>query len=234
MEYKFFTGIGTRELNEDVILIEDISQSATLFLVVDGMGGYQKGEIAAKIISENIATHLRSISKFDNQGIENACKKANLAIKQFNTENAITSGATVGGILLSEKRAISFWIGDVKIYHFKDGKLAWQSKSHTLLNEMLETDAIRSPEMHKRYSHIVTRSIAGKRENSKPEFFEIENLTGNSSFIICSDGVHNTMTAEHLLLLFSVRNGLSDVENYLKEHAKDNYSLVFLNNIKWK
>lgn len=226
MEYKFFTGIGSRELNEDVILIENINQTATLFLVVDGMGGYQKGEIAAKIISENIATHLRSISEFDSQGIENAFKKANLAIKQFNTENAITSGATVGGILRTENKAISFWIGDVKIYHFKNGKLDWQSKSHTLINEMLESDAVRSPEIQERYSHIVTRSIAGKRENSKPEFFEIENFSENSSYIICSDGVHNTMTVEHLLLLLGDQNGLSNVESYLKEHAKDNYSLI--------
>ncbi|ATA69195.1 hypothetical protein CGC48_11540 [Capnocytophaga cynodegmi] len=228
MEYKFFTGIGTRELNEDVILIEDINQTATLFLVVDGMGGYQKGEIAAKIISENIATHLRSISEFDSQGIENAFRKANLAIKQFNIENAITSGATVGGILLTEDKAISFWIGDVKICHFKEGKLNWQSRSHTLLNEMLETDAIRSPEIHKRYSHIVTRSIAGKRENSKPEFFEIENFSENSSFIICTDGVHNIMTPDHLLLLLGEQNGLLNVENYLKEFARDNYSLILV------
>lgn len=229
MEYNYLTGIGKRELNEDVVLIEEINQNTTLFLVVDGMGGYQKGEMAAKIISENLATHLHSLSGFQSQDIENAFKKANLAIKQYNTENKINSGATVGGILITENKIFAFWVGDVKIYHIKDGKLNWESKSHTLLNEMLETEAVRSPEIHKRYGHIVTRSISGKRENSNPELFEIENFSNNSSFIICSDGVHNTMTAEHLSLLLHNKKGLGDIENYLKEHAVDNFSLILMN-----
>ena len=108
MDYNYLTGIGKRELNEDVVLIEEINQSTNLFLVVDGMGGYQKGEMAAKIISENFATHLHSLSGFQSQDIENAFKKANLAIKQYNSENKIISGATVGGILITENKIFVF------------------------------------------------------------------------------------------------------------------------------
>ena len=99
MKHLSLTGIGTREKNEDVILIEEFDQNSILYLVVDGMGGYQKGEIAAKLVSENIATHLRSVAELNKQAILNAFKKANLSIKQFNDENDIKSGATVGGLL---------------------------------------------------------------------------------------------------------------------------------------
>ena len=44
MDYNYLTGIGKRELNEDVVLIEEINQSTNLFLVVDGMGGYRDWE----------------------------------------------------------------------------------------------------------------------------------------------------------------------------------------------
>ncbi|QNS40322.1 protein serine/threonine phosphatase 2C family protein [Chryseobacterium manosquense] len=220
------TGIGTRENNEDVILIEEFNQNSILYLVVDGMGGYQKGEIAAKLVSENIATHLRSVVELNKQAILNAFKKANLSIKQFNDENEIKSGATVGGVLIFDEIAYCFWIGDVKIFYLKKEKLAWESTSHSFINEMFEEDLRKSTEIQKKYGHIVTRSISGKREKSAPDIFEIESFSKGDSFVICSDGVHNVMTLEHLKLLFSEVNGMEKIEEYLAEYAVDNFSLI--------
>ena len=176
MKYQSFTGIGKRENNEDVILIEKFSQEVELYLVVDGMGGYEKGEVSARLVAENISTHLRTVEIINKTEINNAIKKANLAVKQFNESNKIASGATVAGIVFKLDIALCFWLGDVQIYHFLNGNLDWQSKGHTLLNEFLETDANRSPEMQKRYGHIVTKSVAGKREKSTPEILEIKNI----------------------------------------------------------
>lgn len=126
--------------------------------------------------------------------------------------------------------ALCFWLGDVQIYHFLNENLDWQSKGHTLLNEFLETDANRSPEMQKRYGHIVTKSVAGKREKSTPEILEIKNISEKDSFVLCSDGVHNTLTVDHLRLLLSENDNLTQIQEYLKIHADDNYSLILVNN----
>jgi protein phosphatase len=229
MKHLSLTGIGTREKNEDVILIEEFDQNSILYLVVDGMGGYQKGEIAAKLVSENIATHLRSVAELNKQAILNAFKKANLSIKQFNDENDIKSGATVGGLLIVGEITYCFWVGDVKIYYLKNEKLDWESTSHSFLNEMFEEDLRKSTEIQKKYGHIVTRSISGKREKSTPDIFEIEDFSKDDSFIICSDGVHNVMTLELLRLLLSEENGKEKIEEYLGEHAVDNFSLININ-----
>ncbi len=228
MKHLSLTGIGTREKNEDVILIEEFDQDSILYLVVDGMGGYQKGEIAAKLISENIATHLRSVADLNRQAVLNAFKKANLSIKHFNNENEIKSGATVGGVLIVGEIAYSFWLGDVKIFYLKKEKLIWESTSHSFVNEMFEQDLRKTTEIKKKYGHIVTRSISGKREKSTPEIFEIENLSKDDSFIICSDGVHNVMTLEHLRLLLSEENGLEKINVYLSDHARDNFSFIYV------
>lgn len=228
MEHFSLTGIGTREKNEDVILIEEFDQDRILYLVVDGMGGYQKGEIAAKLVSENIATHLRSVADLSKQSVLNAFKKANLSIKLFNHENEIKSGATVGGVLIVDEIAYCFWVGDVKIFYLNKEKLVWESTSHSFLNEMFEEDFRQSSENRKKYGHIVTRSIAGKREKSTPEIFEIENLSKDDSLIICSDGVHNVMTLEHLRLLLSEENGMEKIEEYLSQHGVDNFSLIYV------
>jgi len=230
MKYQSFTGIGKRENNEDVILIEKFSQEVELYLVVDGMGGYEKGEVSARLVAENISTHLRTVEIINKTEINNAIKKANLAVKQFNESNKIASGATVAGIVFQLDIALCFWLGDVQIYHFLNGNLDWQSKGHTLLNELLETDANRSPEMQKRYGHIVTKSVAGKREKSTPEILEIKNISEKDSFVLCSDGVHNTLTVDHLRLLLSENDNLKQIKEYLKIHAEDNYSLILVNN----
>jgi len=218
MKYQSFTGIGKRENNEDVILIEKFSQEVELYLVVDGMGGYEKGEVSARLVAENISTHLRTVEIINKTEINNAIKKANLAVKQFNESNKIASGATVAGIVFQMDIALCFWLGDVQIYHFLNGNLDWQSKGHTLLNEFLETDANRSPEMQKRYGHIVTKSVAGKREKSTPEILEIKNISEKDSFVLCSDGVHNTLTVDHLRLLLSENDNLTQIQEYLKIH----------------
>ena len=230
MKYQSFTGIGKRENNEDVILIDKFSQEVELYLVVDGMGGYEKGEVSARLVAENISTHLRTVEIINKTEINNAIKKANLAVKQFNESNKIASGATVAGIVFKLDIALCFWLGDVHIYHFLNGNLDWQSKGHTLLNEFLETDANRSPERKKRYGHIVTKADAGKREKSTPEILEIKNISEKDSFVLCSDGVHNTLTVDHLRLLLSENDNLTQIQEYLKIHADDNYSLILVNN----
>ena len=50
------TGIGARKENQDIILISELQNDMSLYLVVDGMGGYENGYEAAKIITEAIDT----------------------------------------------------------------------------------------------------------------------------------------------------------------------------------
>lgn len=230
MKHSFFTGIGTREQNEDVILIEQLNQKNILYLVVDGMGGYEKGEVAAKLVADNIATYLRSILEIDIAHIQNAVNKANLAIKQYNEINQITSGATLGGVIISGNSALCFWLGDVKIFYLKNNKLVLESQSHSFLNEMSDSNFFKTPENLKRYGHIVTRSVSGKRDRTTLDFFQIDNLSVQDSFIICSDGVHTEMTIQHMNLLLSTNTNTAEIEDYLNTHANDNFSLIHIIN----
>lgn len=227
MRHTFFTGLGTREQNEDVILIEKFSQSSTLYLIVDGMGGYEKGEVAAKLVAENIATYLRTVSELNTAAVQTAVNKANLAVRQYNEANGISSGATLGGMLFIGSSALCFWLGDVKIYHLRNNKLLHESQSHSLLNEMSDEDFPKSAENRRRYGHIVTRSVSGKRENTTLDSFQIDNLSAQDSIIICSDGVHNTMTIQHIQTLLENPGHTSEINNYLNIHAKDNFSWIY-------
>ncbi|MDV3795549.1 hypothetical protein CMT44_00745 [Elizabethkingia anophelis] len=225
MQIQQLTGIGKRGSNQDFICIDRLESGASFFLIADGMGGYEKGDEAAKIVSENIFTFLNYAESINEQSIQKAIQKANLAIKQFNDKNNIRSGATIGGVIVIEDIAHIFWIGDVMVYQISKENILFQTKSHTLVNRLLESDSIKEEKSLERYKHIVTRSISGKPSESSIGYQLIQFSEGDS-FIICSDGVHNTVSVEQLLMYINQENGLQQLESQFLKDAQDNYSVI--------
>lgn len=229
MEIKQLTGIGKRESNQDLIYVDKLESDASFFLIADGMGGYEKGDEAARIVTENIFTFLNFVGSINEQNIQQAVQKANLAIKQFNSKNNIKSGATIGGIITVKNTVHLFWIGDVMIYQINKENVLFQTRSHTLVNSLLETESIKEEKSLEKYKHIVTRSISGKPSESSIGYQLIQFSEGDS-FIICSDGVHNTVSVEQLLMYINQENGLQKLESQFLKDAQDNYSLIFIEN----
>lgn len=227
MQVQQLTGKGKRESNQDFICIDRLESGASFFLIADGMGGYEKGDEAARIVSENIFTFLNYVESINEQNIQQAVQKANLAIRQFNIKNNIKSGATIGGIILEKNIFHIFWIGDVMVYQINKDKVLFQTKSHTLVNSLLESESIREEKSLDKYKHIVTRSVSGKPSESCIGYQSIE-FSEEDSFIICSDGIHNTISVEQILVYASQENGLQELENQFLQKSRDNYSVIIL------
>src|SRR5690606_12027371 len=180
---------GKRDINQDLILEYTSIDGSYLFAVIDGMGGYESGEIAAKIVGENIETLLSTIQTIDAFHVQKAINKSNIAIRQ--QKNGITEsmGATIGGVIIKGTDATSFWIGDVKILHFRNKKLLYESLPHSLVNELAENGSITEPSQLSKYRHVVTRSIQGDIKNSQAEIYTNSFNTSTDLLFVCSDGV---------------------------------------------
>ena len=230
MKSLVFSHKGNREINQDYILIQNITPNEHILLIADGMGGYEQGDVAAKMVAENIHTYLSNIGKTDIQHIQTAINKSNLAIKQLTENSQKKIGATVGGIILKEKEAICFWVGDVKIFHFQKNKLQFESNAHTLMNEVIESGAISDVNQIEKYRHVVTRSIQGDVEFSKIDNRTIDNLSENDLIIICSDGVHDKFNGIQIQQILNTSDGIEQamwrIEKMLKKEAKDNFSMI--------
>lgn len=217
--------IGQRKENQDLILIEELVSGTSLYLIVDGMGGYENGKESAQIISESFFNYLKALTDIDSKSVDEAIKKANLAIKIFNESNSSKSGATLGGIIKNQKKSFLFWVGDVSLFLFKDNEQVFKSRSHSLINEMLDMGNIISSENIEKYKHIVTKSISGKREIIEKGYFQINNYE-YSSFVICSDGVTDTIS-----ILDFIELDFEKINSELMNKSNDNYSYIFgLNN----
>ncbi|GIZ09529.1 PP2C family serine/threonine-protein phosphatase [Flavobacterium sp. UMI-01] len=202
MQIQQLTGKGKIESNQDFICVNKLESGFSFFLIADGMGGYEKGDGAAKIAVENIFTFLNHITHINEQNIQQAVHKANLEIKQFNTKNNIKSGATIGGVIIEKDTIHIFWVGDVMVYQINKNEVLFQTKSHTLVNSQLESDNLKEDKSLDKYRHIVTKSISGKSSELNIGY-QSKTFSKAQSFIICSDGLHNVISIEQLLIFIN-------------------------------
>ncbi len=229
MKSTTLTHIGKRKVNQDVILTKSIDTNTHLYLVADGMGGYDNGELAAQIATENVLTFLSNIDKINEETIQKAINKANLAIRQYQEQNLSKMGTTLGAIVLSQGIAKCFWVGDIKILHYSNNKLLFESKSHNLINELSNNESSNEDFKSSKYSHIVTRSIQGDIKKSVISYQELI-VKENDELIICSDGVHSIFDSQTLLFLMkNEQTGfINKLNDRLKKEANDNASLILI------
>ncbi|GHA38227.1 protein phosphatase [Salinimicrobium marinum] len=223
---------GKRKINQDLTLVRYINADTVLYLIADGMGGYDSGDIAASIAIDSVSTFLSNSTELNEIAIQKAINKANLAVRQYQEKHNSKLGSTLGGIIVSRKIAKAFWVGDVKILQYCDGKLSFESKSHNLQNEISDTQDFNNNSKFSKYEHIVTRSIQGEVKKSKPSYKEFS-LKKEDILFLCSDGVHNIIDAQTLQYMIKEEDSemsLSDLLNErIAKEATDNASLIMIN-----
>lgn len=223
-----FSNKGNRKSNQDYLFSKSINPDCNLYMVVDGMGGYEHGDIASKLVAENIHTYLSTVNDISEKEIQKAVNKSNLIIKQKSDDLNTKIGATLAGAVIFKNSAFLFWVGDVKILHFRNDELSFESHSHTLINQMIDNgNTINKIE---RYKHVVTRSVSGTIKESEIDCHFISNLLPNDLIMIYSDGVSDILNSYQINNVFksaaSVQEGLSEVEILCNIEAKDNFSMI--------
>jgi len=230
-----YTNKGKREVNQDFVLIQQLNPHSSIYLIADGMGGYEQGDMAAKIVAESVSTFLSTLSEISEIDIQKAVNKANLAIRQRKQDLNIKMGATIGGVILFGESAVCFWVGDIKVFHFKNKKLHFESSSHTLMNEIINNGSITDSEKISKYRHVVTRSVQGEVNLSRIEYTILGKITDEDMLLICSDGAHDIFDGIQIQLILnstpSVIEALKSIEERLQKDANDNFSIIALTSI---
>ncbi len=248
MEIAFFTNIGhLRKNNEDAILIQDklfseVSFNEVRFLeieddylivaVADGMGGHEKGEIAAKITLEV----LRREKPKTEEKIEESLKKARNFIEYYKDKNpeAYGLGTAVAGLIKYSDYIIVFNVGDCRVYK-KVGKfLRRLSKDHTLVEELIDKGYLNEFEA-KNFpnKNILTSAVVGDDYQTELQIF-IKKLKFKEGdiFIICSDGFWEVFEEEELEKIFNCDDIREISDKILKDLQnkvlKDNITFVIL------
>lgn len=227
MEVNSFSAQGKRENNEDFILNCRLSPDCSLFLVADGMGGYSYGEVASSLACESIAEYFNAnYGRSDiKQIISDSMGAANNKINQKRQELSAKMGTTIAGVVIEGTIAYLFWLGDVRIYHFRNDEILFQSEDHSLINEMRKQGDVSAKEIE-RYGNIVTKSLPFISVEEEQVIIELPLLPGDV-LILCTDGFwqkvnvpsYYNLPAEEIQIHVNAQAGVMD----------DNYSFIRIN-----
>ena len=213
-----YSNIGNREQNQDYLVSTKLGQDSSLHLVADGMGGYECGDIASKIVGDS---YVYGLSR--NMSIEDATREAsnNIQIERRNLGVA-KIGSTVAGVLICGMKATIFWAGDSRVYLFRNKEQLFQTEDHSILNELSRKRKL-SFEDRERYGHIIPRSIMGNADD-RVDTCEMT-LQEGDELLICSDGLYNDCPIDYLI--DTLREDRFDIDKQ-NDGFTDNHSLIYI------
>ena len=202
-----------RKQNEDSLFLDD---RLGLYVVADGMGGHNAGEVASKLVVETIRDYIRQGQSDDpveeRVGIDaNLSKEAQLLLAGIQLSNRIVHqtalsneayrgmGSTVSAVYFTEKTFIVANVGDSLIYLIRNGAIEQLAVPHTLVAEQTERDPDNAELLWSDFKHVLTRAM-GVDEKVKADINEWP-LCKNDILVICSDGLTDKASAEEILEL---------------------------------
>lgn len=184
-----------RTHNEDAYAIEP---EAGLFLVSDGMGGHQGGELASEIVTQDlppaIEIALMDLTQKTPHAIRRIlktwiAKQSRQVFQEGHSESGFKDmGATVVLTLLVKARAYIANLGDSRAYRFRNNKLCQFSKDHSVVAQLVEQGHITPDEAPTHEEAGVITHFAGMDEHAAAHVRSFA-LQPNDRILLCSDGL---------------------------------------------
>lgn len=214
IESSGITDVGRRrEQNEDSLFYDD---GMGLYVVADGMGGHNAGEVASRLVVETIRDYLNqdraddpSHNTVDTD--EKLSKDARRLLASIHLSNRVVHqtalknedykgmGSTVSAVYFTDRTFIVANVGDSLVYLIRKGKIKLLSVPHTLVAEQTELDPENAELLWSDFRHVLTRAM-GVDKSVQADINEIPFFI-NDILVISSDGLTDKATPEEILEL---------------------------------
>ena len=236
---------------EDCIFPEYGKQtdSDRLFILCDGMGGHDAGEVASATVCEAMS---RSILKdghdkkgvFSSEDFKKALEAAYTALDEKDTHAEKKMGTTLTFLKLHDRGAFIAHIGDSRVYHIRPGKtgsetmILHETSDHSLVNDLIKVGELTREEARANgQKNVITRAMQPHLDSRpKAEIYETSDIKQGDYFYLCSDGMLEQLEMDNGISLKNIfsHNGGS-IENKVKILKKvtdnniDNHSAFIIN-----
>lgn len=213
MKFTAKSDIGKKRANnEDDFYVRKINNDFYLYIVADGMGGYECGEVASSIATSSISSFLEEkaqiINKADTQSIKAILKEAvNFANSEiYNLEKTDEKykgmGTTVVLVSKVNNEVYYLSVGDSRIYYIDDNfeKIKQITEDDTYVNTLVKTNVINEDEaLTHPQRHMLTKAIGVFKDVE----FNVSTLRDKDGYLLlCTDGMTNMLSNEQILDVF--------------------------------
>lgn len=223
------TDIGhKRPSNEDYFQIEDY-----IFVLADGMGGHNAGEIASQLAVENTMNYFKELYKkdkferYDKHQVEqillDTIIKVNKKVYKKSMEDVHLRGmGTTLVVALHQKPNVIYIanVGDSRAYLFRKDHLKLLSEDHSVTGSLLKNGTITQNEARNHpYRHHLTRSI-GNSDKVFP-FTHYIKIKSGDKLLLCSDGLWNVLSTNDMIDTFQKDCSCKEICQELNNKAKE-------------
>lgn len=203
--------IGRRRAhNEDYFLIDE---GVSLFVVADGMGGLDRGDIASRMacdrMRDHVAKHQAVVDAFRAEQTLQAREKV-LAMLEAGVQTACSEifavadqqagrgmGTTLEVLLMCDGIGFTAHVGDSRIYLFRSNRVHQLTEDHSLVQEKVKQGILTRDEARTaRRRNVITRAV-GVLPNVKVDTLAFE-VDAGDCFLLCSDGLHQYFSDQEL------------------------------------
>lgn len=220
------TDIGKkRTMNQDYVFSseEPVGNLPNLFIVADGMGGYNGGGYASFFAVEVIKQVISMTSETSPRKIfETAITMANKAIRQkaSESEDYEKMGTTVVVASIIDNILQVANVGDSRLYVAGDD-IRQITVDHSYVEEMIKVGSLdRESARNHPQKNIITRAV-GADDTVTPDFFTVK-LKPGELVLMCSDGLSNMIEDEDILMILKKEKDIAGKVSQLIKVANDN------------
>lgn len=238
------TDVGkVRTNNEDAFWIGNIwDEDHVLAVVIDGVGGYEGGEVAAAIARDTISEYLQQNSSGDClELLKQAVIRANNNIfheRELKPELASMSCVLTASLIELESMRVNIaHVGDTRLYQYSSSQISKLSHDHSLvgyreeIGDLTEEEAMRHPQRN-----IISRDVGSSLlDESDTTYIEVASypLDSKTQLLLCSDGLCDMITSKQMSMILSEDSDVQTkvgklIEAALDKGGRDNVTVVLV------
>lgn len=227
-----------RSNNEDAcfVLLPD-----KVYVVADGVGGSNAGEIASRTAVNEIANYITAhpIAEATNKYaivnyLQNCLDEANRKIFQLSHTYEENSGMATTAVIVYaiDNKAYITNIGDSRAYLYRAGRLLQLTEDHTYVNTLVKAGILSKEQAQvDERKNVITKAL-GAEPTVEPDFFQVE-IEEDDIFVICTDGLYDEVENGEMIEVLRKEISMSEVCAELinranKNGGRDNITVICL------
>lgn len=227
MEFVAKTDVGLRRSNnEDSYFAKKYSDEVSLYIVADGLGGYEGGEIASRLLtikmSRYFEEHLNDDLKDESVVSDillTALDKINGEIYKMEKSSPKYNGmgTTIVLVAVIYNKVYYLSVGDSRLYYISNDRNSIKqiTEDDTYVNTLLKTNAIEQKDVENHpQKHVLTKAI-GVFKDIKTELHALNETSGY--LLLCTDGLTNMLDNEAILQVLQMKKFENTANEYIKK-----------------
>lgn len=219
-----------RTANEDSFFAE-----SPVFLVADGMGGYEAGDRASGAVVDAFRTHVRGPGYPTLDDVRDALIAAESGVADVAASTSRGAGSTVTGVVLVEHEGIPHWlvfnVGDSRVYRHEGGDLEQLTTDHSLGQELIDQGKLAREDLNSYGErNVITRAIGAADSTADSWLMPV---TNGERLLVCSDGLHSELDDESIRATLTMSGRPESAADALVQRAKlaggrDNVTVIVI------